>query len=220
MIDQLVIGTVGSYDEYEANVKERQIEAPKKKSIKETVPFSNQTYDFSGINGEVYWEARTLEYVFEITGNTAEEMEEKKQRFVSWVMNVVDAELHDPFIPDYHFLATFESISFDDEVEKTTISVEFAAYPYKIANSKTVRVLALSANEVSVNILNRSDHRIAPTFISDTAFELKMNGTSYSVSAGTTFDSSFMFAQGNNAIAIRSASGTGTVRIEFYEEVF
>jgi predicted Ser/Thr protein kinase len=79
MLDQLIIGDKGSCDDFEASVKERVIHPPKKKSIKKTIPFSNVTHDFSAINGEVYWEERTLEYIFEIIANSAEELEEKKQ---------------------------------------------------------------------------------------------------------------------------------------------
>ena len=69
LIDQLTIKSTSSYDDFEASIKERMIGAPKKKIIKETVPFSNETHDFSGINGEIYWEERTLKYVFEIIAN-------------------------------------------------------------------------------------------------------------------------------------------------------
>ena len=65
MIDQLIIGSKKSYDDFGASVSERTIHQPKKKTIKETVPFSNITHDFSGIDGEVYWEERKLEYIFE-----------------------------------------------------------------------------------------------------------------------------------------------------------
>lgn len=220
MIDQLIIGKIGSYDEYEANVKERHIGAPKKKSIKETVPFSNETYDFSAINGELYWEERALEYVFEITGITPEEMEEKKQRFEAWVMNVTSEELHDPFISDYHFIATFDDIDFDDEVEKTTVTVTFAAYPYKIANRKSVRTFDLTTELTNVTVLNKSSHRITPTFISDVPFTIHFGGISYSVPSGETKDDDFMFAPGANTISIQSSGGDGTLRIEFFEEVF
>ena len=66
MIDQLKIGAIGSYDKFGASVSERKIGNPKKKSIKDTVAFSNKTYDFSKIDGELYWEERPLEYIFEI----------------------------------------------------------------------------------------------------------------------------------------------------------
>ena len=226
MIDQLIIGGVGSFYEYGATVRERKDVKPKKKSIKETVPFSNVTHDFSAINGEVYWEERSLEYVFEIIANTAEELEEKKQPFISWVMNVMKEELHDPFIKNYHFLATFDDIDVDDsEVEKATITVKFTAYPYMISNEKIAFVYALTEIEKSVIIVNDSSHRVTPTFTSDVEFTMKMGNSSFGIPAGETTDSKFMFAPGKTTLKLRAVEkgGTavsGTLKIEFYEEVF
>jgi hypothetical protein len=222
LIDQLIIGNKASYDDFEASVKERKDNKPKKKSIKETVPFSNVTYDFTAINGEIYWEERTLEYVFEITANTPEELEEKKQLFTSWIMNVMNEELHDPFIHGYHFIATFDSIDIDDsEVEKSTIKVVFTAYPYMIANMKKTHNVDLEAEEeITVKILNDSSHRITPVFISNVAFSLTMNGATYSFNAGTTEDKIFMFAVGENTVTVQARDKAGTLKIEFFEEVF
>ena len=221
MLDQITIGTVASYDEYEASMKERKISEPKKKSIKETVPFSNVTYDFSAINGEVYWEERELDYVFEITANTPEELEEKRQKFMAWVMNVQNEKLYDPFIEDYHFLATFDSVDVDDsEIEKATINVTFTAYPYKIKNEATEYTVSLAATiENPTTVYNGSSHRITPTFESDVAFTIQQGDTVYSVPAGETVDDSFKLAAGANALILK-ADASGTVKISFVEEVF
>ena len=221
MIDQLVIGTVSSYDDYEASVKERAIKDGAKKEIKETVPFSNVTYDFSAINGEVYWEEKELEYVFEILADSPEELEDKKRAFKSWIMNVIEAELHDPFILDYHFIATFSNIEVDDsEIEKATITVTFTAYPYMIADNVKLYQVALVANEdVTVAVHNDSSHRITPTFNSDVPFVLKIGSASYAISTGETKDDSFKFDVGLNELTLQ-AEEDGTLEISFYEEVF
>lgn len=221
MIDQLIIGNKASYDDFEASVKERKNSKPKKKSIKETVPFSNETYDFTDINGEIYWEERTLQYVFEITANTPEELEEKKQLFMSWVMNVMGEELHDPFILGYHFLATFDSLDDDDsEIEKSTITVTFTAYPYMIANTKKSYSIGMEANEeITARIVNDSSHRITPTFIADVDFTLVKGDKTFSFASGEITDKSFKFEPGTNVITVQ-ASTAGTLKIEFYEEVF
>lgn len=221
MIDQLIVGSKSSYDDFEASVKERKISAPKKKSIKETVPFSNVTYDFTAINGEIYWEERTLEYVFEITANTPEELEEKKQKFVSWVMNLMNAELHDPFIKDYHFNATFSDIDIDDsEIEKSTITVTFTAYPYMIAdNVKVYRVALVASKEVTATVHNDSSHRITPTITSDVAFTLKIDNSTFSLSAGETTDDAFKLEPGVTTFKLKAESA-GTIEISFFEEVF
>ena len=221
MIDQLFIGNVGSYDEFGATVRERKDIKPKKKSIKETVPFSNVTHDFSAIDGEVYWEERSLEYVFEIMANTAEELEEKKQPFVSWVMNVMKEQLHDPYIRNYHFLATYDDIDIDDsEVEKATITVKFTAYPYMLSNEKRAFVYSLRAEEKSVVVINNSSHRITPTFQSTVEFIMKMGNSSFGIPEGETTDSKFMLAPGKNVLKLQAVAEEGTLTIEFHEEVF
>lgn len=221
MLDQLIIGSKASYDDFDASVKERSIKDGAKKEIKETVPFSNMTYDFSGINGEIYWGEKELEYVLEITADTAEDLEEKKISLKTWLMNVADEELHDPHIRDYHFKATFNSIDVDDsEIEKSTIKVKFTAYPYMIANTKKVCAVELAKDEeVTINIQNDSSHRITPTFSSDVAFTLKQNNLSYGIPSGETTDASFKLVAGKNTLTLHAAE-SGTVNISFYEEVF
>ncbi|EGC8431276.1 hypothetical protein H9185_001155 [Listeria monocytogenes] len=221
MIDQLIIGNKASYDDFEASVKERKHNKPKKKSIKETIPFSNVTYDFSAINGEVYWEESTLEYVFEITADTAEELEEKKLAFTSWIMNVMEEPLHDPFIRDFHFIGTYDDIDIDDsEVEKSTITVTFTAYPYMIANkAKNYPVVLEASKEATLTVHNNSSHRITPTFNADVAFTVAVGDSNYAIPSGETKDDSFKLAVGATVLKFNSTE-SGSVNISFYEEVF
>ena len=221
MIDQLIIGDKASYDDFEASVRERTIRDGAKKEIRDSVPFSNVTYDFSAINGEVYWEEKELEYVFEIMADTPEELEEKKIAFKSWVMNVMGEKLYDPFIRDYHFKATFSGIDVDDsEIEKSTIVATFTAYPYMIANKAKVYEVTLEASkEIAVDVVNDSSHRITPTFSSDVEFTLKMGGSSYAIPSGETTDDSFKLAVGKNTLTVKAVK-SGTLTISFFEEVF
>ena len=221
MIDQLIIGNMASFDDFGATVKERKIGKPKKKSIKETVPFSNVTHDFSAINGEVYWEERPLEYVFEIIAASPEELEDMKKPFLSWVMNVMKEELHDPFIKDYHFIATFDDIDDDDsEIEKSTITVKFTAYPYMIANLKKIAMYQITEADSTVIIDNNSSHRITPTFTSAVGCVITKGNSSYAIPAGEITNDSFSLSPGRNMFAVRASGSTGTLKIEFQEEVF
>lgn len=169
MTDQLIIGDRASFDDYEASLARRNIGMPTKKSIKETVPFSNVTYDFSKIDGELYWEERELEYTFEIIASTPERLEELKAAFASWVMNVHEEEIRDPFIPDYHFVGTFDDIDFEDEesLDKTTVTVKFMAYPYKIANLPTVVEGYTDAQDAYFSVVNNSSHRVVAVLKTD-----------------------------------------------------
>lgn len=222
MIDQLIVGNKSSFDDYEASLKTRIINKPAKKSIRETVPFSNVVYDFTAINGEIYWEERDLEYVLEIMAETPELLEQKKAALASWLMNISDEVLNDPFIKDYHFKVTFDDIKEEDEedVEKTTITVMFKAYPYMIANEPKILASSLAANvEKEMVIVNESSHRITPTIEADFPVTITMDGVSYGIAAGTTTDDSFKLAAGNNALKLKSANA-GEVKFTFIEEIF
>lgn len=222
MIDQLRIGNKYSYDDFEANVKERKIGSPKKKVTKNTVPFSNVTYDFSNINGELYWEERTLKYILEIDASTPEELEEKKIAFSTWVMNVFKENLYDPFIEDYHFLATFADIDFDDsEIEKTTVTVTFTAYPFMMSNSKRIFTFKIpTTSEEAVQIQNKSSHKITPTLIASVPVSFSFGDTTYSIKEGESTSDSFRLEAGVNVIKIQPVATGGTLRIEYVEEVF
>ena len=135
MIKQLIINNKKSYDDFGVYIASRKISSPKKKVIKETVPFTNKVYDFSKINGELYWEERTLEYSFDIAEITTEEMEVVKSKLLSWLLNVHDTDIYDPYIGDYHFHGSYDSDSWEEDFGAGTISVSFSVYPYKISNS-------------------------------------------------------------------------------------
>lgn len=222
MLDQLIIGEKASFDDFGASVATRKISAPKKKEIKETVPFSNVTYDFSAINGEVYWEERDLQYQCEIIAPTPEDLERKKTAFSSWVMNISAEKLIDPFDPDYHYIATYSDIDYadDESLEKTTATVKFKAYPYKIANIPKVYKFSIPANtETEATILNDSSHRITPTISSDTGATLQLDNISYSVPAGETTDGTFKLKAGLNTLILNAATDC-LLTVRFNEEVF
>ncbi len=224
MLDQLIIENKYSLDDFDFSVKERSIGMPDKKEIKDTVPFSNKTYDFSAINGEIYWEERKLDYIFECIKGSPAELEEAKTVFSNWVMSVQEAKIYDPYILDYHFIGTFDSIKYSDEdsMEKTTVTVTFSAYPYKIANLPKKYSFTLAASgEVSDVVINNSSHRMIPTITSDVSIVINMDNTSYAIPSGETIDDTLMLPVGKKKITIQNSEATtGTVTISFYEEVF
>lgn len=223
MIDQLIIGDKASFDDYGASLTKRKIGMPVKKKIKETVPFSNITYDFSAINGEVYWEERSLEYIFEIIAENAEKLEELKLKFAAWVMSVQGERLQDPFIPDYHFNATYDDMSFEDEdgLEKTTVTVKFTAYPYMIANNAKVyeKVIAPSNVLETLLIVNESAHPVTMTVTNDKHISIAGHDGLSELEAGT--HTHVRIGTGVCLVNVRNKTiEPCNVRISFYEEVF
>ena len=224
MLDQLIINNVGSLDEYGASVALRTIKAPAKKEIKETVPFSNQAYDFSAINGEVYWEERELEFVLELTADTPEGLERKKSRLANWLMNVQAARIFDPHDLDHYFLGTYSDMTFEDDesVEYTVCTVVFKAYPYKIAVKPTTIVLTVLPEGPYTGVLHvDSGHRVVPTVTCSTAVTIEKAGVSYVFPAGAARSNNFKLNPGPNVLTISNDTGEEvTVTVSFFEEVF
>ncbi len=224
MFDQLIIGDKCSCDDFGASVCLRNIKDPKKKKITKTVPFSNATYDFTKINGEIYWEQRELEYVFEMIASSPEELEEMKIAFSNFVMNVMDAEIYDPFIPDYHFIGTYESKSYDDDESllKTTATVVFLAYPYKVANSpKKYNKTIPGGGNVTINVDNNSSHRITPTIKVNGKARIVYGNGSYAYSDTEITSGVFALEIGANSFYVENYGVSEcTIEISFREEVF
>lgn len=222
MLDQIIIGEKGSFDDFGASVAGRTISAPTKKEIKETVPFSNVTYDFSAINGEVYWNERDLQYTLEIIADTPKDLERKKTAFSAWVMNIISEYLIDPYDTDYHYIVTYGDISYadDESIEKTTATLKFKAYPYKVANTPKIYNLSIPANEeITALILNDSSHRVTPILTTDTGLTLQLDDVSYSVPAGETTDGDLKLEAGVNVLILKSTTDC-TLTVKFYEELF
>lgn len=224
MLDQLIIGSMASLDDFGASLAERAIGSPTKKEIKETVPFSNLTYDFSKINGELYWGERELTYIFEIFGDDPADLEYKKTAFANWMHNVMSENIYDPYEPDFHYVGTFDDMEYDDDesIEKTTATVSFMAYPYKIANDATNYVFTVPANgSKDVVITNDSGHRLTPTVTVDHAVTITKDSSGYVFAAGVSSDPVFSLKMGKTALSIENAEDTDcNVQISFYREVF
>lgn len=224
MLDQLIIGTKASFDDFSASFSSRRIGTPQKKEIKETIPFSNKTFDFSAINGEVYWEERELEYEFEIIAPTPELLENAKLLFASWIMNIANEDIYDPFIKDYHFTnCTYSEMEFEDDesIEKTTAKVKFTAYPYKVANDEKIYSFTIPAGSTKeVEVINNSAHRIKPVFTADGSAVVLLNGeTSFAVNTGDY--EGVKLKAGANTLEIQNGQESElTLTVKFTEEVF
>lgn len=223
MLDQLIIGNKASNDDFGASIKTRKIKDPKKKKITKTVPFSNALYDFTKLNGEIYWEWRELEYVFEMIAPTPEELEEMKAEFSNFIMNVVEENIYDPFIPDYHFIGTYEDKSYDDDESglKTTMTVIFLAYPYKIANVEKKKVITSASGGLQViTIYNNSSHRISPTIEVEGDVQILYNGKFYDIRNTPIVKGLFQLDVGKNVLTISDKFDTfSSLTISFCEEI-
>lgn len=220
MYDQLIIGDKNSYDDFGASLASRKIDPPAKKKVRETIPFSNITYDFSKINGEFYYEDRNLEYTLEMTAETPQELEDMKTALSDWIMNVFQEELHDPFIPDYHFIATYDDLNFSDDegMNKTTATAKFTAYPFKISNvdREFSIFVPVRAFEYVAYVENNSSHPVTATLTKegDYAATIRIDGQKTTVWT----KAQAKLKRGLQELSIDYLHG-GEIKVSFAEEV-
>ena len=217
---QLIINNKKSFDDFNVYIGERTITPPTKKIIKETVPFSNDVYDYSKLDGEIYWNEATLTYVFDIAELTTEQMEVVKSNLLTWLSNVHDDDIYDPYIGDYHYHGSYDSCSWEEDFGAGKLTVDFLVYPYKIANNETQFSHTLTSGTNNISVVNNGSHRITPTFICSENMAIQIGTIVYSLPSGTTKDDSVKLDVGTNNLIVTPTSEGATLTIRFVEEVF
>lgn len=210
----------GSFTDFGLAIKGRTISLPVKKTIKDSVPFQNGSYDFSKINGEIFWEERTIEYVFDIAEFTTEEMETIKDKVVDWLLNIFDADIEDDYTQGYYYHGSYDSNSWSEDFGQGELTIQFAVYPYKYAKEETKLLISATTTEQTITINNDSSHKVIPIITIDGEATITIGANSYSLTSGTYTSSSFILEKGENKWSVKTTTGTANVNISFRKEVF
>src|SRR5690606_29522521 len=220
-----------SYKDFGLTLKSRYISIPQKKKIKVSVPFQSGTYDFSHLYGSQAYEERECQYVFHIRGDSIQEMEVYQQDVLNWLLHSPKEKLYDDYIPGYYFLAECESAEFNDLNYIGELTVNFAAYPFKIAELPEGHDIWDKFNfvtdfaqdtkfhisgEKQVTLYNPSAINIVPIIRATSQFEIVKDRTTYTVNPGETKDWRFSLDIGENKMTIR---GSGEIEFIFWKEV-
>ena len=210
----------GSYTDFGLAIKERTISLPSKKTVKEEIPFRNGSYDFSNINGEIYWEERELEYTFDIAEFSTEEMEQIKSKIVDWLLNIHDTDIEDDYSNDYYYHGSYDDNSWSEDFGQGELSITFLVYPYKFAKTETVKTIIATTEEQTITIQNDSSHRIIPEITTTGLINIIIGSNTYALNTGTHNDSKYLLEKGSNIWKIKADNDTATVNITFRKEVF
>lgn len=224
-------GNKHSYRDFDVTIKSKSIGSPKKNKIKETIPFMNGSYDFSSIYGSQTYGERSIQYVFNIVGQTKTHLNIKKIDFLNWLHKGGKEPLYDDSIPGYYFLAECEDDDFKENGNTGELTVSFTAYPFKIRECyegnnlwddfnfelDVLQDTKFTVNGSSnVNIYNSSAIDIEPTIITSSNFEIIKDNKKYVVESGESKDYRFKLKKGNNNITLK---GNGTIEFRFRKEV-
>ena len=133
MIKQLIANGKYSYDDFHLYIKQRNPSIPTKRKIMKTIPAMHGAYDFSNIYGEIIYESRTIEYVFDVTGWNVEDLDRERRKVFDWLINIQDTKIIDEYNEDYYWLGSYSEGSWSEDAEQGTLTVKFIVYPFAIS---------------------------------------------------------------------------------------
>lgn len=199
-----------SFADFGLNISSRKIDLPPKKSVRKTIPYMSGFYDFTTLGGFVAFGERTIAYTFDVIGNTIEEMDRKRTEVVNWFCNMHDVDIFDDTIPEYHFHGSFESISQNEDGEKSELTITFICYPFMIAN-EPIQMLYTKAQTDTVIY----EGQPVSIYGKGNAI-LRMGGSTITLNSAEMIDTGLVLTSGEQAITVEP---TSTTTLEYVEEV-
>lgn len=211
--DGIRINDKHSYGDFGLELKARKIGLPKKKSIRQTVPFMNGYYEFSGLNGEPAWDERIIEFFFDVINENPVELDHFVSVVLDWLGNVHDADIHDDTVYGYHWHGSYDvaNVEWDETGMHAEISVSFAVHPFKIADAPTVHNLTAGTHTIT-----NLGMAVAPYAVSDATAAIQIGNYVSSIPANEEIQLEIDLERGENTVLV---TGDAAVKLSYYEEV-
>lgn len=180
--------------------EDKQIGVPKKRTVREDVPYRNGSYDFSALDGQTYYEDRELEYKFGIIGSEQEVLA-KISELTTWLYGIQDDDIWDTDIPYWHFHGSCDEVKvkYDETGMSADLKAKFTVGPFLIADSFSEFILEEGENYV-INKSRRARIFLAPDGV-DGRVSLTVNGQAQDAVKGLWTD--LCLESGQNIVDVR-----------------
>lgn len=224
-------GDKHSFKDFNLTLASKNISIPKKKKIKETVPFMNGSYDFSLLYGEQTYEERELSYTFNLISDNKFKLNTLKIKILEWLNEGIQEPLYDDAIQGFYFLAECESIDINEKFKDIQITAKFTAYPFKISKLQDshdiwdefnfeldmVQDTSFKIDVIkSIQLYNNGSVSTNPIVTCSEDMEIIKGNTTFKFKSGETKSWSFKLDKGLNNLTIK---GIGTIEFKWYKEV-
>lgn len=226
-----------SHRDFGVTISEKDIGYPDKEKIKVKVPFSNVEYDFSNLYGDQTYTTRPLTYTFNVIEkhrnmNTVQ-VNTLETKLSNWLMATVGKQkLYDDSVPGYYYLAEVEGgLDFNELWNHGTLTVEFTAYPFMIAELHegndlwdpfnfeldVAQITDFKVNgSLNVTLYNVGTPSVTPAIEASTPMDIIKDGITYKIPNGKSKSDDFVLSPGDNKLTIK---GNGTIKFTFYKEL-
>lgn len=226
-----------TFDDFGITVSSKNVGYPDKKKIKVAIPFSNVEYDFSELYGDQTYTERPITFVLNVIDkhvlNDTQRVNTLETSLVNWLMNSNGKQrLYDDATPGYYYLAEVEGgLDFDELWNHGTLTVEFTAYPFMIAELEegndiwdtfnfeldVAQVTEFKANgTLDVILYNVGTPGLNPKITTSAPMEIVKDNITYNLPSGTSQSDDFKLSSGENKLTIK---GNGTIKFTFFKEL-
>ena len=226
-----------TFDDFGITVSSKNVGYPDKKKIKVAIPFSNVEYDFSELYGDQTYTERPITFVLNVIDkhvlNDTQRVNTLETSLVNWLMNSNGKQrLYDDATPGYYYLAEVEGgLDFDELWNHGTLTVEFTAYPFMIAELEegndiwdtfnfeldVAQVTEFNVNgTLDVILYNVGTTGLNPKITTSAPMEIVKDNITYNLPNGTSQSDDFKLSSGENKLTI---NGNGTIKFTFYKEL-
>lgn len=186
------------------------ISAPARQEKTVQIPGRTGSLDFSNaLTGYPVYQDRTISFTLIPLGSrNAERVAAYRSKLMAYNAATVKVEL--PDIPDYYWEGIL-NVGENNSSRSGSIPISLSlVYPFrrkKVLSSKTATV-----SEQDITLYNRGDEPVIPVVSVTADTTITIDGSSYTLSAGTYTDSAFLLKPRTEQTWTVSGSGTITVR--------
>lgn len=127
-----------SFDDMRLILSGIEIGIPDKKKVLVTIPFSNESYDFSSVYGGQLYEQRTIKCKFELHSSVTTpklSLMTLRTQVVNWIFGTTGLTRFEyEGLPGYYFLAEAQQgANFETIWRNGVLEIPFTAYPFMIS---------------------------------------------------------------------------------------
>lgn len=127
-----------SFDDMRLILLGIEIGIPDKKKVVVTIPFSNESYDFSSVYGGQLYEQRTIKCKFEVQSSVKTprlSLMTLRTQVVNWLFGTIGLTRFEyEGLPGYYFLAEVQQgANFETIWRNGVLEIPFTAYPFMIS---------------------------------------------------------------------------------------
>lgn len=148
----IIYNGINSFTAFDLYVASRELPAPKRKEIVETVPYMSGEWDFSYHDGNIdEYETLKIKYTFDVIADTKQELHEQRKKLLAWAHSRGDQKLIDTEVSETQYYEVYKAQGeWQGNDLQGLLTVEFSCYPFAKTDKRVSQTLSNTAKTMTV----------------------------------------------------------------------